>query len=141
MNGSQTDLLTDTYHLIQLARETALARGSLEQAQRLGPLSDQIGELITSRQASGASAPASQPASPTLGVMGQSDFQKLLSVVQSSTPAEASPTGRHPVVMAMASAGMSELDIARHMGMTRQEVHLILALNQSQKSSTGVQPR
>jgi hypothetical protein len=38
---------------------------------------------------------------------------------------------RNQIAIAMAAGGMSELDIARQLGMTRDEVHIIVSLNRS----------
>ena len=73
-------------------------------------------------------------ASPS-GILAQGDFQKLLATVQSrpaepaQIPTPEAPAARNQIVTAMAAGGMSELDIARQMGMTRDEVQMIVSLN------------
>jgi hypothetical protein len=42
---------------------------------------------------------------------------------------------RNKVVAAMAEGGMSDLDIARQMGMTRDEIKLILNVHQKERKA------
>lgn len=160
MTRISSNLLSDTLNLIQLARETALANGKTEQAQRLSPLVNEMrGVVSTAREplpvAPAASGPTSSVA-PAPGLMGESGFRALLDasarpagaaspLVQASRPAfAAAPAApaqaamppaslgaagtaeRGQMVTAMARGGMSELDIARQMGMTRDEVKMML---------------
>lgn len=133
MNRITPDLLTNTLNLIQLARETAAARGNAEQAERLAPVADNLRELVTSEQRSASDAPA-----PTGGVTGQADFQFLMNASRARPASPASPAAAHmertQVVSAMASAGMNLMDIARQMGMTHDEVRLILDVTQKSSS-------
>ena len=119
------DLLNDTLNLIQLARETALAKGNKDQAERLAPLADNLRDLVkTSRQ--------QKSLLPQSEMMNQSDFKTILSAVQSLPPSASKSTSaleRQQVVASMSEAGMSEIDIARHLGITREEVHLVLNVN------------
>jgi len=130
-------LLNDTLNLIQLARETALAGGKAEQAKRLTPVVNEMRNLVATARDPQAAAPAasnhaaSPVAPPPSGLMGQNDFRALLAA--SAKPASAgfsAPVAaeRNQVVSAMAQGGMSELDIARQMGMTRDEVQMILSI-------------
>jgi len=126
MNSISNVSLENTLTLIQLAREAALAKGQEQQANRLAPVAEEMRKVVaTSRQ-----TPAS-PAAPA-GILGQSDFQRMLEASQvkpetSVQPSTASQVvDRSRMVGAMASSGMSELDIARQLGMTRDEVKLIL---------------
>jgi hypothetical protein len=151
MTKIASDLLNDTLSLVQLARETALQRGNQAQAERLAPVADNLRSLVhTARRPGGepasavstakvasapagaASADAARP-NPTAGVMGQSDFQTLLQTVQAAQPLRSAPAAgvsdRNQVVQSMASAGMADAEIARQMGMTRDEVRLIQRLS------------
>jgi hypothetical protein len=124
------DLLSDTLNLVQLARETALARGDEPKAARLEPIADHLHTLArTARQSPPAKtgAPASDAPPPAAGILGQNDFQALLRAVRAAGepgPAASSDADRRGIVQAMAAAGMAEMDIARHMGITRDEVRL-----------------
>jgi hypothetical protein len=125
MTKISSDLLSDTLNLVQLARETALARGNQTQAERLKPVADNLNDLVTSARQPKASSPH-----PFL--IGQPDFQTLLQIVQESPKASETQSfaERGQVINAMAAAGMADVDIARHMGITRDEVHLALDLGQ-----------
>jgi hypothetical protein len=134
MNNIPKVSLEDTLYLIQLMRETALSQGEKARANRLTPVESEIRGLVsTSRQTQPAPTPAAAPAS---GIMGQSDFKKLLEVTQSRTTG-AQPVSttnaaleRNRMIQAMAEANMSEIDIARQFGVTRDEVSLVLSVQQ-----------
>lgn len=121
------NLLNDTLSLIQIARETALAKGSQDQAERLKPVVDGLRSAVQTSQDQNNVQPVSK-------VMAQDDFQALLAAT-SSRPSN--PVGtmssleRNQVVTAMQGGGMSDAEIARQVGMTREEVRMILSLNQS----------
>jgi DNA-binding CsgD family transcriptional regulator len=127
MSRISSNLLADTLNVVQLARETALQNGKKAQAERLNTVAGSLKTMVTNHQ------PGSQPSAPS-GVMAQSDFQSLLAAAKGAAPAKSSAapsaTERNQVVAAMASGGMSDLDIARQMGMTRDEVKLILNVQQ-----------
>jgi hypothetical protein len=151
-------LLDDTYQLMQLARETALAQGKQNQANRLSPVIDDLRTLVNTPKPA-AAASASKPAaassaqaassgiSPLSGVMAQSDFRTLLEATKKGSTAAQTQTAtqnvssvleRNQMVVAMSSANMSDIDVARQLGMSRDEVRLILNLNQSTKSTREV---
>jgi hypothetical protein len=139
MNDIPKVSLEDTLYLIQLARETALSKGQDQQAGRLAPVAEEMRKVVTvSRQ-----VPGSVPAN-TSGILAQPDFQKMLeaSQVKSTTGLEALSTNsvidRSRVVGAMASSGMAELDIARQLGMTRDEVRLVLNVQSRANRSAEV---
>ncbi len=124
--------LNDTYRLIQLARETALVQGRTDQAKRLSPVVEEMSELVKPQQQQ-AAAPVSVG-----GMMQQTGFQKLLEISNASKPlagiTSAQPTvnsimERNRMVMAMSSANMGDVDIARQLGMTRDEVRMVVSVN------------
>lgn len=127
-------LLDDTLTLIQLARETARIQGQPAQAEKLNPLVDNLKTLASEAK---EKKPAPSVA-PSGSIVAQDDFKTLLAAVQknqtaTTTPAPLRPTSssdRSQIVTAMASGGMSSLDIARQMGMTLDEVNTILTLRQ-----------
>lgn len=144
MNNISSVLLSDTLKLIQLARETARVQGQPEQAEKLKPVVDQLKSLAEGTNQAKA-AVAAQKATiesipPSGGILAQEDFRTLLSAVQkskhqtaSNLPAGLRPTSsldRNQMVVSMASGGMSALDIARQMGMTLDEVNMVIRLNQ-----------
>ncbi len=141
-------LLNDTLNLIQLARETALAQGKATQAERLSPVVNKMRNLVTSAHepqttslasnGSKTTPPVAQPmgASTPTGVFTRTDFHTLLEAAR--TPAstavkQASASERGQMVVAMAAGNMNELAIARQLGMTRDEVRLILNVAQKSK--------
>jgi hypothetical protein len=158
MTRITSGLLSDTLNLVQLARETALQQGKQDQAKRLSPVVDNLRTMVnTTRQ-------PQAPAKPT-GMMAQDDFMTLLAASQNqsvrstapqtfSSPAPASSTTSTPpvspvnniqassalernrVIVAMSGGSMSDMDIARQMGMTREEVRLVLNISQRTKTSS-----
>jgi len=127
--------LEDSLYVLQLARETALAQNKAAQAQRIGPVVEEMRTLVTS--APSTSTP------PSTGVMGQSDFKALLNVSQARANQPAQPADstasvleRNRLIGAMAEASMSDVDIARQFSMTREEVQLVL--NVRQKNAYGM---
>lgn len=123
MSNSIPGLLNDTLNLVTLARETALVLGKNTQAQKLTPVVEELRTVVSTSKNPSAAEPT--------GMMAQSDFQTLLEASQKNTPAERTiPTlaigERNMIVKAMAEGNMSDVDIARQLGMTRDEVSLVL---------------
>jgi hypothetical protein len=121
--------LEDSLYVLQLAREAALAKNRQAQANRMNPVVEEMRGLVTNSY--------QQPsATPSSGVMGQSDFKALLGVAQSRTSqpvsvnATQSVMERNRMIGAMAEAKMSDVDIARQFSMSREEVQLILSAQQ-----------
>jgi hypothetical protein len=127
MSTIQKVTLEDTLYLIQLVRETALANGRQSQASRLSSVETEMRGLVTNTRKEQPVAP------PAPGLMGQSDFKKLLEVSQAKgAGAAAAPVSstsameRNQIMLAMSAADMSDIDIARQFGVTRDEVRLVL---------------
>jgi hypothetical protein len=124
MEKIQNNLLNDTYNLVQLARETARLRGSQQQAEKLSPVVDQLKSLITQQR----SAVQTQPS----GILAQDDFQSLINIKKgSSSNGMTDAKERNQVIKAMASGGMNDVDIARQMGITRDEIRMVINLANS----------
>jgi hypothetical protein len=76
---------------------------------------------------------------PSTGVMGQSDFQTLLNVSQArvhqaeTVESTSSVLERNRLIGAMSEANMSDVDIARQFSMTREEVQLVLKVQQKNR--------
>jgi hypothetical protein len=124
MSNTIPGLLSDTLNMVTLARETALVLGKNNQANKLTPVVEELRTAVTT--AKNPSVPAE-----ATGMMAQSDFQTLLNVAQKSTPSERSIPSlgiseRNMIVKAMAEGSMPDVDIARQLGMTRDEVNLVL---------------
>ena len=124
--------LEDSLYVLQLAREAALAKNRQTQANRMNPVVDEMRGLV-------ANSYQTQSTSPASGVMGQSDFKALLNVAQSRTspPATVASTTsvmeRNRLIGAMSEANMSDVDIARQFSVSREEVQLILSVQQKGK--------
>ncbi len=133
MNRINPSLLSDTLNLVQLARETALAGGKAEQARRLSPVVDDLRTLVSQSRETQSVKTSS---APSTGLMAQSDFQTLLAAsakqnthpVAATTSVSTGAAERNQIVSAMSAGGMSDLDIARQMGIAREEVQLILSI-------------
>ena len=125
--------LEDSLYVLQLARETALAQNRQAQAKRMMPLVDEMQSLV-----SNPPQPSAIP--PSTGVMGQSDFKTLLTVTQSrvnqtaTVDSTAAIMDRNRLIGAMSEANMSDVDIARQFSITRDEVQLVLNIQQNNKS-------
>ena len=128
--------LEDSLYVLQLARETALAQNRQAQATRMMPVVDEMRSLVTN-PAQTASIP------PSSGVMGQSDFKTLLNVTQSrvnqapTVDSTAAVMDRNRLIGAMSEANMSDVDIARQFSITREEVQLVLTVQQKNKVYGG----
>ena len=126
MNNIPKVSLEDTLYLIQMAREAALAKGQEQQANRLAPVAEEMRKVVSNARHTPASS-----VTPS-GILGQNDFQKILEASQTKPEISLQPSttnqvvDRSRMVGAMASSGMTELDIARQLGMTRDEVKLVL---------------
>ena len=119
MKAINTDLLQNTLTILQLASETARARGDQNQAERLGPVAENLRKLTNPTEAKPVQAPTD--------VLAQSDFQRLIQAAESAPARHThSAVERNLMVAAMAEGGMSGTDIARQMGITQQEVQLII---------------
>jgi hypothetical protein len=159
MSNITSSLLTDTLNVIALARETALARGVKDQADRLTPVVDGLRTVAAAArqsqpaarpakvaaQTTSAATPSASAATALTGLLAQEDFKSLLAAAQKAplnAPAAASPA-QDPgqVVSAMAAGGMGEMDIARQLGVSREEIRLMLSNpgnGASRASWTGV---
>lgn len=132
------NLLNDTLNVVALAREMALSRGGQAQAERLTPVVDGLREAANAAR---TQPPARTLSSQPTGALAGDDFQTLLAATQvaQSTPSTqrlaSAPTDRGQVAAAMASGGMNEIDIARHLGATREEVRLMLSVSRKEARS------
>lgn len=124
MEKIQNNLLSDTLNLVQLARETARIRGSQQQAEKLAPVVSQLKTLVTQQSETMSTEPT--------GILAQDDFQSLLSIEKKAgSGMMADARERNQVILSMASGGMTDVDIARQMGMPRDEVRMVVNLASS----------
>jgi hypothetical protein len=134
MTHISNSLLNDTLTLAALARETALARGSQAQAQKLDPVVQGLRRLVVAAQSPEAGPPPPPETGPALppagGLLASNDFQTLLAAragAGSGLPADAA-ADRLQAARAMLSGGMAEVDIARSLGITREEVQMLASV-------------
>jgi len=133
MNNIPKVSIEESLYVLQLARETALAQNRQAQAKRMSPVVEEIRGIVASTAQASTAAPSS-------GLMGQSDFKTLLQTTQarasqpSATDSTAAVLERNRLIGAMASAKMSDVDIARQFSMTRDEVQLVLNVQQKKVS-------
>ena len=128
MTNITPTLLNDTLSLIQLARETARIQGKEAQVDRLSPLVDGLRTVVSEAR--------EVRSSPTM--LNQDGFQALLKAVDTparnptsrSSGMSSSPAERSQMVWMMAEGGMKDIDIARHLGISRDDVQLVLSLHQ-----------
>jgi hypothetical protein len=124
MEKIQNNLLSDTYNLVQLARETARIRGSQQQAEKLSPVVDQLKNLVTQQREAVTVKPS--------GILAQDDFQSLMAVKKnSSSNSLTDAKERNQAITAMASGGMKDVDISRQLGMPRDEIRMVINLANS----------
>lgn len=129
MTNTIPGLLNDTLNLVSLARETALVLGKEKQAQKLTPVVDELRSAVTT-----AKNPPTQ-VEPN-GVLAQSDFRMLLDAAKNTDPSQRTIPSlaigeRNMIVKAMAEGNMPDVDIARQLGMTRDEVKLVLNIGKT----------
>ncbi len=125
-----SNMLNDTLNLVSLAREIALAKGNQASAEKFGAVEKGIRQAVTETK-------KSAPEKPVSGVLAQDDFQTLLSV-SSNRPQRSDPGERNQIVAAMSAGGMSAVDIARHVGMTVNEVKVVIAVNNQTQLKTEI---
>lgn len=126
MSRISSSMLSNTLNLVALAREAALAGGKPMQAQDLAPAED--GLRAAAESVRRAAAPS--PSAPTF----DAGMQTLLALrpanpagpTTAAAQSSAQAADRLGAAQAMSAGGMSELDIARHLGASREEVQLWL---------------
>jgi hypothetical protein len=114
-------ILNETLNLLLIARETARANGSQEQVEKLTPVVNGIQELVVAQQ-------GDKPAERLGEISRESNFRKLLEVAQEREAGNhSSPLEKAYIVKAMAEGGTPELDIARQLRISQEEVQLIIS--------------
>jgi hypothetical protein len=124
--GVNTNLLSDTLHVMQIAQETALRRGKDSTATRMEPVVEKLRSILTKERSAAPVEPSS--------VLKESSFKTLMKLkekqfdgqVSSSIPVEE----KQKIVTALASGGMGETDIAKQLGIARDEVRMIVNLSE-----------
>lgn len=123
-------LLTDTLNFVALAREVARVQGDQGKAERLTPIENSLRNLVISPQDKAVNR-----------IVVQDDFQALLTAVQNVSVEQTSSDtylARNKIVGAMKAGGMLDVDIAKQMGISREEVQLSVRIAQFKNSSNEV---
>ena len=126
MIGINTNLLSDTLNVVQIAQETALRRGNDAQANKMQPVVDKLRSILTKERSAAPIEPSSEMKESSFKTLMSLKEQQLDGTVSSSIPVEE----KHKIVNALASGGMSETDIAKQLGVARDEVRMIVNLSE-----------
>lgn len=131
MIGVNTNLLSDTLNVVQIAQETALRRGKDTQANRMQPVVDKLRSILTKER-------SAAPVEPS-GVLKESSFQTLMALKEKQVDGQISTNmpveEKQNIVTALSSGGMSETDIAKQLGIARDEVRMIVNLSEMNANS------
>jgi hypothetical protein len=123
MSKVSSEMLNQTLRMISLARQSAVDQGKTNQAEQIAPVENKLRRIVTDQAGSG-------PPSVGSSTLRGSDFQRMLDIKQQQNTA--SPASfdqdRNGVIQSMASGGMDPVEIARQMGMTREEVDMVIRL-------------
>jgi hypothetical protein len=148
ISNINTDLLSDTLNIMQLAKQAAIARGNQERAEKLSSVAEGLYRVATGTF-SDAKVNNTEEAPETAltdNNKTQDSFHTLFDALQSGVNLEHvlpasqvikqifSSGDRTLMVMAMSASGKNELDIARQFRITRDEVRSILSLNTTKET-------
>ena len=126
-------ILSDTLNIIQLARESAREQGKKVQEDLLEPVVDQLIKVVNNEN-------SAKVQNSTVGLLAQEDFRTMMEAANNNRMElmqNISPIERNQIVTSMASGGMPDVDIARQLGLTREEVRLIIHISQAGRSVTN----
>ena len=84
MIGVNTNLLSDTLNVVQIAQETALRRGNDSQANRMQPVVDKLRSILTKERSNVSSEPS--------GILKESSFQTLMALKEKQVDGEITST-------------------------------------------------
>lgn len=118
--------LENTFYLVQLMHETALSKGLKTQVSCLDPIKEKMQNIMVNNVSS-----QSEPSSSS-GIVTQGDFRRLLEISRAKDPAGKDTDSsdkiieRNELIKAMAAGKMPDVEIARLMEITREEVRLVL---------------
>jgi len=123
MSKVSSEMLNQTLRMISLARQSAVNQGKTNQAEQIAPVENKLRRIVTDQ---GENGPQRVGSSTLRG----GDFQRMLDIKQqqSTSSSSAYDQDRNGVIQSMASGGMDPLEIARQMGMTREEVDMVIRL-------------
>lgn len=126
MIGINTNLLSDTLNVVQIAQETALRKGNEVQANKMQPVVEKLRSILTQERSAAPIEPSSEMKESSFRTLMSLNKQKQDGKISSNLPVEE----KHKIVSALASGGMSETDIAKQLGVARDEVRMIVNLSE-----------
>jgi DNA-binding NarL/FixJ family response regulator len=126
MIGINSNLLSDTLNVVQIAQETALRRGNDVQANKMQPVVDKLRSILTQERSAAPIEPSSEMKESSFKTLMALKEQQVDGTISSNMPVEE----KHKIVTALASGGMSETDIAKQLGVARDEVRMIVNLSE-----------
>lgn len=124
-------LLNDTINLFSLAREVALEHGEHEKAERLTTVINQLRQLSPST----SQAKSSLPKEESNVLM---EIRRDSSALEQSNPLSFGNTSindRNRMILVLSAGGMTDIEIAKQLGITQEEVRIILRLSQPRNPS------
>ncbi len=130
----QFPMLNDTINFISLAREVALDHGEKEKAERLTKVISHLQQIIASTSEVKQNSSNQSPIDPK-------NFSDTLTQIQQITHI---PQGinsineRTRAILTMSAGGMTEIEIAKQLGISQEEVSLTLRLSQIAHSQTEI---
>jgi DNA-directed RNA polymerase specialized sigma subunit len=124
-------LLNDTINLFSLAREVALEQGDREKAERLATVINQLRQVSPNNSQAKSNLPKDASNAPM-------EVRRDSSMVEQSNPlplGAPSINDRNRMILVLSAGGMTDIEIAKQLGITQEEVRIILRLSQPRSSS------
>jgi len=124
-------LLNDTINLFSLAREVALEQGEHEKAERLTTVINQLRQVSPNNSQVKSSLPKDASNAPM-------QVRRDSSIVEQSNPSSfgaPSINERNRMILVLSAGGMTDIEIAKQLGITQEEVRIILRLSQPRNPS------
>lgn len=130
----QFPMLNDTLSFISLAREVALDRGDYERAQRLEKVIHQLQQVAVQTSHKPSNPPQELPSRSENTSFPTSPLQRIYE------PGIPTINDRNRMVLTMTAGGMSEVEIAKQLGITLEEVRIVLKLSQTRRQTLDAIP-
>ncbi|MBI9044038.1 MAG: hypothetical protein JEZ06_06110 [Anaerolineaceae bacterium] len=120
MSKNNSLLLSDTLNLIQMAHASASSQESEKIAEKLSPILKRFRELVESERET--------PDKSSSNMQSQKGY-KVFQDDYLENQLEGLGADRNLMISTMSAKGMSDLEIAKHFGISRDEVRIILNLS------------
>lgn len=124
-------LLNDTLNLFSLAREVALEHGEHEKAERLTTVINQLRQLSPNTSQAKSNLPKEASNAPL-------EIRRDSSTLEQSNPysfGNTSINDRNRMILVLSAGGMADIEIAKQLGITQEEVRIIRRLSQPRNPS------